>query len=115
MTQWVHLVPDESIGANLGSEPLVVCHCRQLVIRSNEKTSWKAELVKWHGGRDSSTIHFHVLDDSVVVAQPVFSVLNALSVVDEVPIAVASWEVFQEDIVSIHIVDFSIGIGDVTD
>lgn len=113
MAQWVNLVPYECFRLQLIDQPLIVCNCSQFVVRANKKCSGNAELVKRDCRRLNCAVYVHVSDHTIVVAKPFFRFLDALGIIDQVSIAVACREIFQEDIVPVHLVDFQVCISNI--
>lgn len=105
MTQWVGLVPDKRVRVELCGEPFVILDSGQVIICSNKEGSGNADLVKRDLWWVSGAVDLHVLDMAKVVAKILFSVLNALSIIDEVLVAQAGWKIFQDNIKTVKIVN----------
>lgn len=91
MAQWVSLVPDKGVRVELCGEPFVILNSGQVIKCSDKEGSGNADLVKRDLWWVSGAINLHVLDMAKVVSKILFSVLDALSIVDEVLVAQARW------------------------
>ena len=112
MSQRISLIPDELV-ADLIAKPSVVLGCGQLVILADEESHWDRDLIEGHLGRLGLPVVLHIADVAVVVAVPAIRILDALRVEHQVAVAITSREIFKEDIVSVHVVDFCVSVGDV--
>lgn len=108
MIQLIRLVPDQDALGKLRLKPLVVSHCRHLVLSTDEETSGHIELINWNCRWLDLAVLIHVLDGTEVVAQPLVDIFHALHVIDQVLIAVARWVVFEKHVPPFHVINIVI-------
>ena len=113
MTEWVGLLPDNVLGVELGDKPVIVFWGCKVIVLTDEEASRKGKLVERDCRSLSLAIDVHVSDRSIAITKVFFLVLDTLSVVDQVAPAVTGREVFEEDIVPIHVINFDVGVGDI--